>query len=42
MADVYEGAPLPITALFILPVKATVLAFVLRFLTVALEPLSEV
>lgn len=37
-AEVYEGSPDPITAVFMLPVKVAVLSFVLQFLTVALEP----
>ena len=34
----YEGSPDPITAFFMLPVKVTVLGFVIQLLTIALEP----
>jgi NADH-quinone oxidoreductase subunit N len=39
--EVYEGSPSPITAFFMLPVKAAVLVFLIRFLATALAPLAD-
>jgi NADH-quinone oxidoreductase subunit N len=38
--DVYEGAPDPITALFMLPVKVAVFGFVVNLVMLALEPVA--
>jgi NADH-quinone oxidoreductase subunit N len=37
-AEVYDGSPEPVTAFFMLPVKVTVLAFVIQLLDRALSP----
>jgi NADH-quinone oxidoreductase subunit N len=37
-AEVYEGSPDPVTAFFMLPVKVSVIAFVIQLLITALEP----
>lgn len=41
-AEVYEGSPDVITAFFMLPVKITVLTFLIQLLSTALEPAREI